>query len=231
MALLDLFRPEAVAHSVRRLEGEVMIGTRLPWAATGYTLSGSVICAIFFASVAEYSQFETVQGQIVPLQDPAHLAASEMANSGKKTESPHSSLRTSHSDNMVENGAEVFSARSVPQAEFYAPVDVIPYLKVGQNMSVHFQAFPYKKFGAYSGKITSISGIGIADSTTPFVQGKIVNSAYVKVRVSMNFNNLQIYGATVQIQPGMRLSAEMPVRRLSLIRWLLHLDALSGREQ
>lgn len=62
----ELFRKEAVSHAVRRLDGEVLLGTTFSWSVIGYGLAGVVFIGLLFASLATYARTEAVTGWLVP---------------------------------------------------------------------------------------------------------------------------------------------------------------------
>jgi len=64
--MAELFRKEAVSHAARRLEGEVMVGTGVTWAALSYIFSAVVACAFMFVTCASYARKESVTGWVVP---------------------------------------------------------------------------------------------------------------------------------------------------------------------
>src|SRR5205085_3838184 len=51
----------------------------------------------------------------------------------------------------------VVPAGSDLQASLYGPSRAIGFVKPGQKVSIRYQAFPYQKFGAYAGTVTSVS--------------------------------------------------------------------------
>ncbi len=66
MSTKSLFRPEAVAHSTRRLAGEVLLAAPLPTRIIGLTLSAIVLAAGVFACLATYARTESLSGWLVP---------------------------------------------------------------------------------------------------------------------------------------------------------------------
>lgn len=62
----ELFRTEAVAHQVRAVQGEVIVGVRLPWLLLGYILAGMVLLLVTVACLAKYDRKEQVSGVLVP---------------------------------------------------------------------------------------------------------------------------------------------------------------------
>jgi membrane fusion protein len=61
-----LFRPEAVAHSTRRLAGEVLLAAPLPAKLIGLALAGIVLAAALFASIATYARTASLSGWLIP---------------------------------------------------------------------------------------------------------------------------------------------------------------------
>jgi membrane fusion protein len=62
----SLFRPEAVAHSTRRLAGEVLLAAPMPAKLIGLILSSIVIAALLFAYYATYARTASVSGRLIP---------------------------------------------------------------------------------------------------------------------------------------------------------------------
>jgi membrane fusion protein len=62
----SLFRPEAVAHSTKRLAGEVLLAVPMPAKLIGLILSSIVIAALLFAYYATYARTASVSGWLLP---------------------------------------------------------------------------------------------------------------------------------------------------------------------
>lgn len=62
----ELFRAEAVAHTSRRMSGSIVVVTPFPLVLIGSILTGIVLLAATFASLATYSRKATVAGWLVP---------------------------------------------------------------------------------------------------------------------------------------------------------------------
>lgn len=62
----QLFRPEAVRHSTRRLEGDVIVVTPLATWLLGLVTFAVLFAVVVFAASAHYSKKETVRGWLVP---------------------------------------------------------------------------------------------------------------------------------------------------------------------
>ncbi len=62
----SLFRPEAVAHSTRRLAGEVLLAAPLPAKLIGLVLAAIVLAAALFAGFATYARTASLSGWLIP---------------------------------------------------------------------------------------------------------------------------------------------------------------------
>lgn len=75
MSSNSLFRPEAVAHSTRRLQGEVLLAAPLPTQLIGIVLSAIVLAAALFAAFATYARTASLSGWLIPDQGLIRAAA------------------------------------------------------------------------------------------------------------------------------------------------------------
>ena len=64
--MLPLFRDEAVAHATARLDGKVLLPSRLSTWLIGGVLMGALAIAGWFAATASYARTETVRGWLAP---------------------------------------------------------------------------------------------------------------------------------------------------------------------
>ena len=83
----------------------------------------------------------------------------------------------------------------------WVPNDSVPYISVNDKLNIRYEAYPYQKFGQFSGKIMSISKVPASNqemstySSSPLSQNTINYQAYYKVMVSLDkqqmakFNN------------------------------------------
>ncbi|NRA60682.1 MAG: HlyD family efflux transporter periplasmic adaptor subunit [Psychrobium sp.] len=104
------------------------------------------------------------------------------------------------------------------QAVLYIPTSAFGFIEQGQKTRIRYHAFPYQKFGIYSGTITEIShSVIFPDETnTP---GIISKPAY-RVVVALDAENIQAYGKKPMLRPGMLLDADIVIEERSLLRWL-----------
>lgn len=105
------------------------------------------------------------------------------------------------------------------EAELLAPSRSIGFIKVGQEVNLALQAFPFQRFGAVPGRIRSVSTTVLAPSELA-IQGLNVQEPVYRIRVMMGRETIYAYGEAIPLQPGMLVSADIALDRRSLLEWL-----------
>ncbi len=115
--------------------------------------------------------------------------------------------------------AVVIPKGSYLEAELLAPSRSIGFMKVGQEVQLSLQAFPYQRFGTVPGTIRTVSTTVLAPSEVA-IQGLNIQEPVYRIRVTMSREVMSAYGESVPMQPGMLVSAEIVFDRRSLREWL-----------
>ncbi|HEU4960440.1 MAG TPA: HlyD family efflux transporter periplasmic adaptor subunit [Sphingomonas sp.] len=104
-------------------------------------------------------------------------------------------------------------------AELYAPSRAIGFARVGQEVRLMYDAFPYQQFGSFRGTIEAISRTALApdEIDAPL---KLAEPAY-RVRVRLDAQAVEAFGGVYPIQPGMTLKANVILEKQSFLGWLL----------
>jgi membrane fusion protein len=105
------------------------------------------------------------------------------------------------------------------EAELLAPTRAVGFVRVGQEVSLMLQAFPYQRFGTVKGKVRAMSNT-VLGPTEISIPGLNIQEPVFRVRVSLPSDVIHAYGETVPLQPGMLLTADIVFDRRSLIQWL-----------
>jgi membrane fusion protein len=105
------------------------------------------------------------------------------------------------------------------EGELLAPSRAVGFIRPGQEVHLMLQAFPHQRFGTLNGVITSISNT-ILGPTELSIPGMDVKEPVFRVRVALPREEIQAYGQTIPLQPGLLLSADVVFDRRSLIQWL-----------
>lgn len=119
---------------------------------------------------------------------------------------------------------------SMLHANVYAPTRAIGFVEPGQEVRLLFDAFPYQRFGSFSGRITGISRT-VIDPRELSAPLKIEEAVY-RIRVQPDSQTVEAFGETLPLQPGMTLSANLILDERSFLDWLLQpLTAVLNRNQ
>lgn len=104
-------------------------------------------------------------------------------------------------------------------AELYAPSRAIGFARVGQEVRLMYDAFPYQQFGSFRGTITAISRTALApdEIEAPL---KLAEPAY-RIRVRLDAQAVEAFGGVYPVQPGMTLKANVILEKQSFLGWLL----------
>lgn len=105
-------------------------------------------------------------------------------------------------------------------AELFVPSRGIGFIKVGQEVRLMYEAFPYQTFGAARGVISEVSDTVLAPDQIA-MPGTRINEPVFRVRVRLARQSVFAYGRDVVLRPGMGLTAEIISDRRSLLQWLL----------
>lgn len=129
---------------------------------------------------------------------------------------------------MSENGQRVnpnsavlsiIPANSLLEAKLYIPTRAIGFIQTGQTVNIRYDAFPYERFGLYSGIVKNVSSSILTQNEVP-INLQLDQPVY-KVTVSLAQQSISAYGENVFLKPGMMLSADVFLDERSLFEWLL----------
>ena len=114
---------------------------------------------------------------------------------------------------------EIVPDNSTLRAELLIPTRAAGFVRVGQEVRLLYDAFPYQNFGAYTGRLTELSNTVVtkSDAAGPVVPQE---PAYKAVAV-LDRPDVDANGRKVKLQPGMLLQAKIILDRRSLARWIL----------
>jgi membrane fusion protein len=109
---------------------------------------------------------------------------------------------------IIPDGAQLQAVLSVPSA-------AIGFVKVGQEVRIGVDAFPYERFGTVVGRVLSVaeSPLNIRDA-----DGSALSSYPVRVRLERK--SVEAFGRKEPLIPGMTLTARIVTERQSLLEWL-----------
>lgn len=114
-------------------------------------------------------------------------------------------------------------------AQLLIPVRSIGFVEPVQTLDIRYDAFPYQKFGLYSGEIKTVS-------KTLLLPNELLNTPIAaqepvyRVTATLDQSIVQAYGKEFPLKPGMTLSADIRLSERTLAQWLLEpIYSLQGR--
>lgn len=132
--------------------------------------------------------------------------------------------------------ASLIPAGAKLQAQLFAPSGAVGFLKVGQEVRMRFEAFPYQKYGHQTGHVLQISRVPLAAAelaglplSAAAAEGGPAEPLF-RITVAMDHPFLSASGEQQPLVAGMRMQADVLLERRRLIEWLFEpLLGLSGR--
>jgi membrane fusion protein len=117
---------------------------------------------------------------------------------------------------------------SVLEAHLYIPTRAIGFVAQTQVVKLRYDAFPYQRFGFFTGHITQVTNAVLGSREIPEVLP--IKEPVYRVTVALARQAIEAYGAEVRLKPGMLLSADIELDKRSLLEWLLEpLYSLRGK--
>ena len=133
-----------------------------------------------------------------------------------------------HPSQIVDKSSLLFNIlpnNSVLKANLLIPPRDIGFIKIGQEVSLRYDAFPFEKYGQAKGKISSISKTTISPSDLLEIGGFSVkdntNSTFYLVDVTIQEQSFLVDGNRKMLNTGMTLSADIILENRKLYQWIL----------
>jgi membrane fusion protein len=115
---------------------------------------------------------------------------------------------------------EIVPPSSTLNAEVFIPSHAIGFVRVGQEVRVRYEAFPYQNFGRYEGKLVALSQNILSGAEMSSVPLTLQEPAY-RATVALDRQDIDAYGKKMPLQAGMLLKADLILDRRSLFKWIL----------
>jgi hypothetical protein len=108
------------------------------------------------------------------------------------------------------------------EAHLFAPSRTVGFVQPGQSVFIRYAAYPFQKFGMYSGRITAVSGTPFFPNELPpnlsqqlLSQAGSVEGLY-RISVALDDQAIRAYGAPIPLKPGFVLEADVIQARLKI---------------
>ncbi len=104
-------------------------------------------------------------------------------------------------------------------AHLYIPASAIGFVEIGQTVKLMFDAYDFRKFGAYSGKITDITDVFFTPSEVP--PSISISEPSYRLTVKLAQQHINAYGKPIPLRANMRISADINLASRRLYEWFI----------
>jgi hypothetical protein len=111
------------------------------------------------------------------------------------------------------------------EVHLYAPAGAVGFVRLGQPVVVRYRAFPYQKFGLYSGNVSAVGKTPLGPGELP---GTIAagargagNEGLYRVQVAMARQSVAVHGHDQPLAAGMTLEADLLLDRRRIWEWIV----------
>lgn len=121
------------------------------------------------------------------------------------------------------------------EAHLFGPSRAVGFVRDGDTVQLRYAAYPYQKFGHHIGTISAVSRAGISPADLPRELSGLSDlfgstEPVYRIRVVLDRQAVTAYGDDYDLQPGMRLDADVLLEKRRLYEWVLDpLYSLTGR--
>ncbi|HFG1962735.1 TPA: HlyD family secretion protein [Vibrio cholerae] len=103
--------------------------------------------------------------------------------------------------------------------ELFLPTKSAGFIKIGDEVKVRFEAFPYQKFGMVSGSITSIDkSLILPDEERAPIY---ITEPVYRVKAKLERQSINAFGQQFPLKVGMLADADIILERRSIFEWML----------
>ena len=114
--------------------------------------------------------------------------------------------------------ATVLPKGSGLHVELLVPTRAIGFLKKGQEVVLRYDAFPYERFGQYSGTINDIGrNVWTAGERVGPLSAR---EPVYRVDVALKQQTVQALGSEFPLRPGMLVNADLLLEKRTLLEWI-----------
>lgn len=112
------------------------------------------------------------------------------------------------------------------KVSLFVPPSDIGFIKIGSDVSIRYDAYPYQKYGQAKGKIKSISKTTIhpseiSDISSVDIPSNKTNPSFYLVDVDIENQYITIDGSEKKLNSGITVTADIKLENRKLYQWLL----------
>ncbi len=134
--------------------------------------------------------------------------------------------QTTHTDrpmaSLIPNDAKLL-------ANLYLPSRAYGFIEKNLTVLLRYPAYPYQKFGQYSGKVKEVGRTALTAGDLTAV-GQTRNEQLYRVLVNLESQSIQAYGKPIDLQEGTQVEADILIDKRKLYEWVLEpLYSITGK--
>ncbi len=117
--------------------------------------------------------------------------------------------------------ATVVPKDALLEAELLVATSAVGFVRPGSTVAIHYQAFPFQKFGVHRGKVKSISMNALSPAEITELTG--LNNAtepMYRVRASLHQQTIQVYATERKLTAGMAITGGIMLDKRRIYEWL-----------
>ena len=103
------------------------------------------------------------------------------------------------------------------EAVLYLPTAAIGFVATGQEARLRYHAYPYQRFGIFTGTVVDISDTVLLPTDLPELA---LPGPSFRVRVKLPSQTVLAYQKALPLKAGMTLEADLVTEKRSLMQWL-----------
>jgi membrane fusion protein len=122
----------------------------------------------------------------------------------------------------------ILPAGAALEARLLVPTRAAGFIRVGQEVALRYQAFPYQRFGHHLGQVREV-GLTVIQADEVSLPLPVREPVYL-VTVRLPSQAVRAYGQSLALQAGMVVDADVRIDRRRLVEWLFDpLLSVAGR--
>lgn len=114
------------------------------------------------------------------------------------------------------------------EVEVFVPVSAAGLLNIGQEVRVNYDAYPFERFGAGKARIRNISSSVLQPGEATLMPEKL-DVPTIRIRATLERQDIDAYGVTRKLKPGMTAQVDLVVSKRTLLQWLFDPIIAIGR--
>jgi len=124
--------------------------------------------------------------------------------------------------NASQTVISVEPADATLQAQLLVPSRAIGFIHEGAQVVLHYQAYPYQKFGLQHGLVRKVSGSALSPSEVNALLGGQTQTTepLYRVLVDLPSQSVMAYGHSEHLRPGMAVDGDLLLDRRRIIEWV-----------